>query len=41
MAPIAAWIDQAVDATRKEDEGILDQIAVEVREFTSGFPVPS
>ena len=41
MAPIAAWIDQAVDATRKEDEGVLDQIAVEVREFTSGFPVPS
>ena len=41
MAPIASWIDQAVDATRKEDEGVLDQIAVEVREFTSGFPVPS
>ena len=41
MAPIAAWIDQAVDATRKEDEGMLDQIAAEVREFTSRFPVPA
>ncbi len=37
MAPIAAWIDQAVDATRKEDEGTLDQIAAEVREFTSAI----
>jgi glycine hydroxymethyltransferase len=41
MPGIAAWIDRAVDATRKEDEGMLDQIAAEVKEFTSGFPVPA
>ncbi|HEX2368751.1 MAG TPA: serine hydroxymethyltransferase [Acidimicrobiia bacterium] len=40
MARIAAWIDQAVDATRKEDEALLDRTAAEVKEFTSGFPVP-
>jgi glycine hydroxymethyltransferase len=41
MPGIAVWIDRAVDATRKEDEGMLDQIAAEVKEFTSGFPVPA
>ena len=40
MARIAAWIDQAVDATRKEDEAALETIASEVRDFTSDCPVP-
>jgi glycine hydroxymethyltransferase len=40
MPRIAAWIDHAVDAARKEDEGTLDRIAAEVREFTAAFPVP-
>jgi glycine hydroxymethyltransferase len=40
MAPIAAWIDAAVEAAKREDEPALEAIATEVREFTSGFPLP-
>jgi glycine hydroxymethyltransferase len=40
MEQIAAWIDRAVDAARREDEGALDVIAGEVRELTARFPAP-
>ena len=40
MAPIAAWMDRAVDAAKRGDEDAIETIAVEVREFTSGFPIP-
>jgi glycine hydroxymethyltransferase len=40
MAPIAAWMDAAVEAARREDEAALEAIADEVREFTADFPIP-
>jgi glycine hydroxymethyltransferase len=40
MGPIAAWIEGAVEAAKREDEEALDSIAGEVREFTSAFPIP-
>jgi glycine hydroxymethyltransferase len=40
MAPIAGWIDAAVEAAKREDEAALEAIATEVREFTSAFPIP-
>jgi glycine hydroxymethyltransferase len=40
MEPIAAWMDRAVEAAKREDEGELEAIAAEIREFTSGFPIP-
>jgi glycine hydroxymethyltransferase len=40
MAPIAAWMDRAVEAAKRSDEAEIEAIAAEVREFTSGFPTP-
>jgi glycine hydroxymethyltransferase len=40
MAPIAGWIDAAVEAAKREDEGAIGTIASEVAEFTRGFPTP-
>jgi glycine hydroxymethyltransferase len=40
MSRIAAWIDAAVEAAKREDDDALDAIAAEVREFTSAFPIP-
>jgi glycine hydroxymethyltransferase len=40
MAPIAGWIDSAVDAAKRDDTDALDSMAAEVREFTSAFPIP-
>ncbi|REF38200.1 serine hydroxymethyltransferase [Thermasporomyces composti] len=40
MPRIAAWIDEAVEAARKDDGEALDRIAAEVREFTKDFPIP-
>jgi len=41
MTAIATWFDQVVAAANKSDDAELDQIAKEVRELTSGFPVPA
>jgi glycine hydroxymethyltransferase len=41
MSAIAGWIDRVTAAVTREDEGDLDQIAKEVRELTTGFPVPA
>jgi glycine hydroxymethyltransferase len=40
MPRIAAWIDAAVEAAKREDEVALEATAAEVREFTSAFPTP-
>jgi glycine hydroxymethyltransferase len=40
MAPIAAWMDEAITAASKDDETALERIAAEVREFLAGYPIP-
>lgn len=40
MPQIAAWIDQTVAAAFKQDDGVLDRIAGEVRELLSAYPMP-
>ncbi|HEX2315486.1 MAG TPA: serine hydroxymethyltransferase [Thermomonospora sp.] len=40
MPRLAAWIDEAVQATAKADEPALTRIAGEVRELLAGFPMP-
>jgi glycine hydroxymethyltransferase len=40
MAPIADWMDRAVEAAKREDEEAIAAIAAEIRDFTSGFPIP-
>ncbi|MGH9244265.1 MAG: serine hydroxymethyltransferase [Acidimicrobiales bacterium] len=40
MDQIAAWMDEAVDAARKDDDAALDRIAREVRDFTAAYPMP-
>jgi glycine hydroxymethyltransferase len=40
MPQIAAWMDEAVSAALKEDEGSVERIAGEVREMLAAFPMP-
>jgi glycine hydroxymethyltransferase len=40
MPRIAAWMDEAVEAGKKEDDVELARIAAEVKEFCSAFPIP-
>jgi glycine hydroxymethyltransferase len=40
MARIAAWIDEGVDAARREDEATIARIADQVRELAVSFPIP-
>jgi glycine hydroxymethyltransferase len=40
MAPIAAWMDEAITAAAKDDETAIERIATEVREFLADYPVP-
>jgi glycine hydroxymethyltransferase len=40
MPRVAAWIDAAVEAAKREDEAALEAAAAEVRAFTSAFPIP-
>ena len=40
MAPLAAWMDEAITAAAKDDEAALDRIAAEIRELLAAFPVP-
>ncbi len=40
MERIAAWIDEGVEAARRQDEATITRIASEVREFALGFPIP-
>jgi glycine hydroxymethyltransferase len=41
MGTLARWIDEAVEATRREDAAALDRIAAEVRELARAFPPPA
>ncbi|GAB3412534.1 serine hydroxymethyltransferase [Flindersiella endophytica] len=40
MPRIAAWMDEAIEAGKKEDDDALARIAAEVKEFCSAFPIP-
>ena len=40
MALIAAWIDDGIQAAKREDEAAIERIAVRVQELAAGFPVP-
>ena len=40
MAPIAAWIDEAITAATKNDDEALDRIAAAVRDFLAPYPIP-
>jgi glycine hydroxymethyltransferase len=40
MAPIAAWMDEAITAAAKDDEATIERIAGEVREMLAAFPMP-
>jgi glycine hydroxymethyltransferase len=40
MDLIAGWLDEGVEAAKREDEGTLARIGGEVRELTAAFPIP-
>ncbi len=40
MAPIAAWMDDAITAAVKSDDAALDRVAAEVRDLLASFPAP-
>jgi glycine hydroxymethyltransferase len=40
MFEIARWIDEGVEAAKREDEGTIERIAGEVLELTKAFPIP-
>jgi glycine hydroxymethyltransferase len=40
MRQIARWMDEGVEAAKREDEGALERIAGEVRELCERFPAP-
>ena len=40
MERIASWIDEGIDAARREDEATIERIAEDVRELALGFPIP-
>jgi len=39
MARVAAWMDAAVEAAKREDEDALETIAAAVRDFTAALPI--
>jgi glycine hydroxymethyltransferase len=40
MERIASWIDDGIDAARREDEATIERIAEDVRELALSFPIP-
>ncbi|HEY7262488.1 MAG TPA: serine hydroxymethyltransferase [Trebonia sp.] len=40
MPRLAAWMDEAITAATKEDEGPLERIAAEIRDLLTAFPIP-
>ncbi|MEV0667789.1 serine hydroxymethyltransferase [Actinomadura luteofluorescens] len=40
MPRLAAWIDEVVQATAKQDEAVLDRVAGEVRDLLASYPMP-
>jgi glycine/serine hydroxymethyltransferase len=40
MLEIARWIDEGVEAAKREDESEIERIAGEVLELARAFPIP-
>jgi glycine hydroxymethyltransferase len=40
MELIAGWIDDGVEAARREDEAAIQQLAAQVQELALAFPIP-
>jgi glycine hydroxymethyltransferase len=40
MERIASWIDEGIDAAKREDEATIERIAEDVRELALRFPIP-
>jgi glycine hydroxymethyltransferase len=40
MPHLAAWMDEAITAAAKDDEGPLERIAAEIRDLLTAFPAP-
>jgi glycine hydroxymethyltransferase len=40
MPQLAAWMDEAITAATKDDEGPLERIAAEIRALLTAFPIP-
>jgi glycine hydroxymethyltransferase len=40
MDLIAGWMDEGIEAAKREDEAALERLGGRVRELTSGFPIP-
>jgi glycine hydroxymethyltransferase len=40
MPLLAAWMDEAITAAAKDDEGPLERIATEIRDLLTAFPAP-
>jgi glycine hydroxymethyltransferase len=40
MPQLAAWMDEAITAAAKDDEGPLERIASEIRDLLTAFPAP-
>jgi glycine hydroxymethyltransferase len=40
MDRIASWIDEGIDAAKRDDEATVERIAEEVRELALEFPIP-
>jgi glycine hydroxymethyltransferase len=40
MPQLAAWMDEAITAAAKDDEGPLERIAAEIRDLLMAFPAP-
>jgi glycine hydroxymethyltransferase len=40
MGLIADWIDEGIEAAKREDEAALERLAGRVKELASRFPIP-
>jgi glycine hydroxymethyltransferase len=40
MPQLAAWMDEAITAAAKDDEGPMERIAAEIRDLLAAFPAP-
>jgi glycine hydroxymethyltransferase len=40
MPQLAAWMDEAITAAAKDDDGPLERIAAEIRDLLTAFPAP-
>ena len=40
MLELARWIDEGVEAAKRDDESTIERIGGEVLELTRAFPIP-